>query len=379
MLQGRRKWWILGIAAVVLIAVLGVVVSRRDRSVTSAQPQPKATTTTSITTSSTTTTSTTSTTTAPTALPPAAWNVTTSNRTGATGPTSWDVETFSVTENGEPSAVGATIEDTLNSQVDEFVAAEAAADPPPDVVFLRLIQTDELGNRYLTVTVNVSRDFNGSAHGTTTPHALTFDLTSGRVVDPLSLFRSKDAGLVAISESVRPRVFAYLDTDNADEVSRSITVTATEPNEDNYQTLILRPDGVLVRFHQYQIGSYALNMLDALAPWTEIDSALDPASIPNEWRRPAQYTTGYFTQTLDWIGELPQDATNVTDLMESSPQPADSGSGGGWLFATDQDGQVVVMQSEAEPGTWRVVTRGSWPLGCDLLPAPLLAAQGIDC
>jgi len=372
----RGRWWVAvaAAAAALVIVTSAVALSRRDESSLHTVTTPPSVGPTTSSAPSTTST------TVPAIAAPTAWKITPKRDTGSNGSTAWTADHFTVTADGQRTSVAATIENTLNAIVNQ-----AVADSPTDE---RGVDYSVEGDRYASVVLTETTYILGGTHPTSSVTAKTFDVRTGDVVAPLTLFRSSDAGLIAIRDAVRRRLLPLVGEPNDpndttwNRATWSINpaqLPFSDATPDNYRSLVPRSDGLLVRFDQGQVGTSADWLIDVLVPWPDLDAVLAPGAIPDEWRSPARYGTGHFMASLDGLDPLPPELGPLDDPLEVVMYV--SGANLTWVFGTVPDSKdvVVLRQDPATAPLWTLDARGPWPISCGSLPAQLLASQGLDC
>ena len=119
----------------------------------------------------------------------------------------------------------------------------------------------------ISVLFNVGFYMSGAAHPNQYAETLNLDISSGKVLALKDLFKPGADYLKFISDYSFQDLTkqGYLEWDSG-----------TAPNEDNFRSWNMTPDGLLFSFDPYQVASYAMGPQSVVIPYLSMKDILNP-------------------------------------------------------------------------------------------------------
>lgn len=130
----------------------------------------------------------------------------------------------------------------------------------------------------LSILFYVSEYMSGAAHPNTFVVALNYDLVSGKEVSLKNIFKGREDYLVLARDLVRPALLEKIKDGNYD---KDWVMDGTEANEENYSVFSIRQDSLVILFNPYQVGPYALGIVEVPILLSQISSDIDLDIIKN--------------------------------------------------------------------------------------------------
>lgn len=212
-----------------------------------------------------TTTSTTPPTSTTTVAPTSGYSFTAKRVGGTNERVSWDVTLPQVT--GGREAVAAEFNESMQSALDDQINSSgnqrftlSDANPGPSYI----------GDKVISAVLNTSYDANPpGAHPTYVIATVTVNSETGGPITLQNLFPNIQAGLQRLSDE---SAFLLPGTPAGEEFERS----GIEPTVGNFANWVATPNGMNIRFGDYQVGPHAIGLVDVTIPWAHLTDVADP-------------------------------------------------------------------------------------------------------
>ncbi len=117
--------------------------------------------------------------------------------------------------------------------------------------------------------------FAGAAHPYSYSYCMNLDLERVKVMDFALMFRDENTGLKKLSDYCFKELKKRNDTEDIctdDEWLKE----GTKPDPENYRSISIELDGLLVIFNAYQVACYAAGPQTVLIPYSELKGILNP-------------------------------------------------------------------------------------------------------
>ncbi len=119
----------------------------------------------------------------------------------------------------------------------------------------------------LSVLFNINYYVSGAAHPNQYALSLNLDIASARLLKLANLFKSGANYLQAISD------YCIQDLKRRNVLEWD---TGALPNEDNFRTWNITPDGLLISFDPYEVTAYAMGPQSVSIPYAALKDIIDP-------------------------------------------------------------------------------------------------------
>jgi Protein of unknown function (DUF3298)/Deacetylase PdaC len=117
--------------------------------------------------------------------------------------------------------------------------------------------------------------YEGGAHPNHYSFSVNFDLTSGKKIELVDLFKPKSNYLKVISDYCIKRLKEQQEDMSDDEW----IATGAGPKISNYRSWTVKKDGILITFDPYQVAAYAAGPQEVLVPYSELKNILRAGSV----------------------------------------------------------------------------------------------------
>ncbi len=164
-------------------------------------------------------------------------------------------------------------------QVDAFrKSAEPEADLPASQDgasdFALRAQTLLASPTHVVFRFDGAEFYSGAAHPNHYTRILTIDMEQGMILDSMNIFSSSSVALPWLSDTARS-VLKDRFLDDGDTYTH-MTLPGTMPVEQNFRTIGLRADGIVLIFDPYHVAPYARGPQEVFIPTAEVEALLHP-------------------------------------------------------------------------------------------------------
>jgi len=190
-------------------------------------------------------------------------------------------------DNGVQNKINSFIKTEINEISDDFVKelddwdiSEIPADFSSD--FDCSFTVSYAQDNIFSVTFEIYTYYAGAAHPFSYSYCLNMDLTRAKEIDFKLMFKDENTGLNKLSDYCFKELKKRNDTEDIcteDEWLKE----GTKPDPENYKSISIEPDGLLVIFNAYQVACYAAGPQTVLIPYSELKGVINPTGPLNSF------------------------------------------------------------------------------------------------
>jgi hypothetical protein len=160
--------------------------------------------------------------------------------------------------------VGDFVAGATNGPQASSTSSTSTSDPSQQSSLKATEETTLLDPRLASFRVQAISYFAGAAHPSTVDHTFSYDLSSGKRLSLLDLFRAGSGYLEWLSNESRRQLAASKD------FSPDMARDGTTPTEEHFATFSLLPTALEIVFGEYQVGPYAIGIQRASFPYAQL-------------------------------------------------------------------------------------------------------------
>lgn len=180
-------------------------------------------------------------------------------------------------------SANAVIETFVTDRIDEFVhtaqedSDTAIIDGPESSLMIRYTPT-LLSPTIISIRFEVSEYWSGAAHPNSHTLMLNYDLETHTILGTEGLFASSTVALASIAELSKSSLYEQF-ADITENEFREQVFPGITPTLENFRSIALTPEGIMVIFDPYQVAPYARGTQSVRIPLAEVRELLTPRVV----------------------------------------------------------------------------------------------------